>query len=306
MNDRCSGRRGEEPPPVGPQHRGRPIHFEKVPLVEALSFVVRHNRNNRYRFNWHCHPEIELVLVERGRGVRFVGDSINEFSDGDLCLLGANLPHARHSEPRPGGIHSIVIQFQPDSWGQAFLALPETRGLQRLLQQASRGLRITGLTRQRAAHMIRSIAERKTDSLRSLLGLFQLLALLARSKELAPLASAEFRPDLRRLSGQRLQKVLQAIEAEDKPTQRQMAEFAGMSPQSFCRFFKRQVGKSYVDYVNEWRINRVCRLLLETDQSVTGIAYDAGFGNLSHFNRRFRRSKGMTPSRFRRLACQTQ
>jgi transcriptional regulator GlxA family with amidase domain len=53
------------------------------------------------------------------------------------------------------------------------------------------------------------------------------------------------------------------------------------------------------DYVNEYRISVAAQLLKETDRSILEIAYEVGFGNYSHFNRQFQRSKGKTPRLFR-------
>ena len=76
----------------------------------------------------------------------------------------------------------------------------------------------------------------------------------------------------------------------------------GCSRSCFSRFFKRCIGKTFIEYVTELRIGRVCRELMETDESITAIAYGAGFNNLSNFNEQFRKLKRMTPSRYRKMA----
>jgi AraC-like DNA-binding protein len=84
--------------------------------------------------------------------------------------------------------------------------------------------------------------------------------------------------------------------------QKQVAQAVKMSPQSFSRFFKRFVGMTYIAYVNELRVRRVCRALLDSDETIAEAAYAAGFNNLSHFNCQFRRVKRMSPREYRRLA----
>lgn len=101
----------------------------------------------------------------------------------------------------------------------------------------------------------------------------------------------------------RLGAVLDAIHEDPRqvPLQSQAAATAGMSPASFSRFFRRQLGKPYNAYVIDVRIARACRKLAETDASIIEIAFDVGFNNLSNFNRQFLSTRGMTPSAYRRL-----
>src|SRR5688500_18542137 len=76
--------------------RARP---ERISTSPAASFAVKRRRDPGFEFAWHFHPEVELTWIVRSRGRRFVGDSIEEYRDGDLVLLGPNLPHTWHSEP---------------------------------------------------------------------------------------------------------------------------------------------------------------------------------------------------------------
>src|SRR5699024_2078508 len=106
-----------------------------------------------YLYNhWHYHPEIELTLIRKGRGMRLVGDSVEPFNDGDLVLLGGNLPHYWRSDPiyfqeLPGlRIEAVAIHFKEDFWGEQLLGLPEFKHIRELLLLSKRGLRINGET----------------------------------------------------------------------------------------------------------------------------------------------------------------
>ena len=81
---------------------------------------------------------------------------------------------------------------------------------------------------------------------------------------------------------------------------KEVAELLGMTPSAFSRFFRRATGRTFVDYLGALRIAHACELLVETDLPVLQISLAAGFNNLSNFNRRFRRLKGMTPGEYRR------
>lgn len=284
--------------------RPRRIQFENVPSDAASSFTCREFKWPRFPFNWHYHPEIELTLIIKGRGLRFVGDSVEEFADGDFCLLGGGLPHCWASHPNShGGVHSIVVQFLPDTWGAPFWALPEMRKLRLLLDQARRGLVIRGPVRKQLAGTMLEMTRRHSVLQRwtSLLGI---LAELTEKKGFLPLASADYEQPSVEQTDRKLGRVLGFIHAqlENELTQQRVAESVRMSPQAFSRFFKRAVGKPYIVYVNELKIHKACRILIETDATITEAAFQAGFGNLSHFNEQFRRLKNMTPGSYRRRA----
>ncbi|MCZ7644534.1 MAG: AraC family transcriptional regulator [Planctomycetota bacterium] len=83
-------------------------------------------------------------------------------------------------------------------------------------------------------------------------------------------------------------------------SQPEAARLANLSVPAFSRFFRRSTGKSFTRYVNELRIGHACRMLIETDKSVSEIAFASGFQNLSNFNRRFRELKRAGPREFRR------
>ncbi len=106
--------------------------FESISPPSEGSFVCRGFTPPAFTFGWHFHPEIELTLIVRGQGKRFVGDDIANFRAGDLCLLGPNLPHTWLSDqphPTDGSTsESIVIQFLPDCFGAGFFRSARTAG----------------------------------------------------------------------------------------------------------------------------------------------------------------------------------
>lgn len=85
-----------------------------------------------------------------------------------------------------------------------------------------------------------------------------------------------------------------------------MAMAAAMSPKYFCYFFRAMTRKTPVEYLNSYRIEKASRKLLNTDISVTDIAYSCGFNDLSYFIKTFKSIKGTTPSKFRKNPSETQ
>lgn len=80
-----------------------------------------------------------------------------------------------------------------------------------------------------------------------------------------------------------------------------LASQINMNEQYFCRFFKRSIGKTPIDYINDYRLNKVIRLLEIGDAPVTEVCLECGFNNMGNFQRLFKRKTGTTPLQYRKL-----
>ena len=282
--------------------RRRRIHYEDVPADMAASFTLREFRWPAFPFNWHYHPEVELTLITKGGGLRFVGDSVDEFSEGDLCLIGGSLPHTwASSSKQPRGVCSLVIQFQPSNWGDSFWRLPEFQEAKEMIDLAHRGLRIDNSIRDEIARMMLALPEQPHGSWLRFRELLTILCLLAKSGQHSPLASDTYEPVGRPNADKRLGNILSYIHANLGPdlTQERTAKAVKLSPPALSRFFKRSLGKTFVGYVNDLKIREACRALIETGHTIAEVAFASGFNNLSHFNEQFLRHQRRTPSEFR-------
>jgi AraC-like DNA-binding protein len=279
----------------------RRLHREIIERQAGESMLARELVSARFPFRWHYHPEFELTVIERGEGLRFVGDSIQEFRAGDCCLLGPDCPHSwRSSDDGEHGVRALVVQFSAELLSAALPLLPELRGVGRLLARAHPGLAVTGGSALRTAELVRALVAAPPGSPARLLSLLAALAEINAGGEASAL-SAVVRPvdaaAQARLGG--LFTLLQA--APGGISQAAAARHLGVTPEAFSRFFHRAVGRTFAAYRNDLRIGGACQQLLGSDRPISLIAQDAGFANLSNFNRRFKAAKGMTPRAFRRL-----
>lgn len=276
--------------------------FEKLKPLR-MSFTAYLREEPSFPFRWHYHPEYELVAVFRDEGERFVGDVVEGYRDGDLVLLGPNIPHTWASR-KPAGARwrsrAAVVQFGHGFLGESFFAAPEFERIRELLAAASGGLQFQGRTRDEAFRLLRTML--RQDGPRRLLCLLQLLDLLSRSRDRREIASRVDRqaPDA---EGRKLiERIFRVVEERYRQPLRigEMARLAHMSESSFCRFFRKFTGKSFVCLLVEMRIAMACKMLIETDKPVTAICHECGFQNLSNFNRQFLRLKQCSPRHYRR------
>ena len=272
--------------------------FEKVSLKAGESFACREFSTARFFSPFHFHPECELTLIESSHGLRFVGDSIERFSAGDLVLLGPGLPHYWNNPPDwRGKAKSIVVQFLPEVLGPA----PELAVVRALLQRAGRGVHFTGRAAREATIRLRGMGD--LAPLPRLLRLIETLHLLASARGTRLLASAGYAPVFNVQDQSRLARVLDYVNAAltDGVEQREAARRAGMTPAGFSRYFRRKLGHTFEAFVNEVRVGRICRALIdEPERAVAEIAFANGYNNLANFNRQFLRRTGLSPVAYRR------
>jgi len=277
-------------------------HYEKVQTPEDHSLLCLSYRAKRFTAPWHFHPECEITLIVSSSGLRHVGDSIEAFYEGDLVLLGSNVPHFWKNDGPSGGRQSeaasIVIQFREDFLGGDFWKKPEFAKIARLLRRSARGLQFTGATQRKVAPLMQKMPLQQGAA--RLIGLLSVLDALAQCVQARELSSLGFIPVLNTFDAERINKIHAHVydRIAEPIYQPQVAELVHMSPAAFSRFFRQKTGRTFSAFVNEVRIGRAARLLTEGNMNVTEVCYACGFENLSNFNRRFREIKKMTPREF--------
>ena len=272
--------------------------LEDIPAIKgASSFYARRIVVRAFEFKWHFHPEYELTYILRGQGYRIVGNSHEDFSAGDFVLLGSNLPHTwwgKLDDDEPS--EAIVIQFSTE-FMQPFLALHESRQIKTLLENSSKGLRLTASD---------ALIE-KIMGLNQIQGLDSVLTLLAILQEISQqkatqIASNTYQNVLSKKFETRINKVCTHLQIHccEPIRLKEVADLVCMSESNFCKFFKKATSTTFSDYINDLRINEACNLLLFSDYSISEIAHASGFESLSYFNRVFLKKKQTTPSLFRK------
>ncbi len=245
---------------------------------------------------WHYHPEIEITYFKSGTGLRFVGDSIKPFQAGDLVMTGENLPHDYISNEGDESIEAHVFQFSKTLFQQ----FPECIALYPLFSTAAFGLKFDNYP----VSIIEKIEHFHTQTpIQQFIHLLEILNLLSEISTTEKLSSISFTSKTKNTQHQnKISIITKYITTHlDRPIALdEIAQFANMSPPSFCRWFKAAVGNSFVTYLNTARIERACQQLLQTEDSIGQIAFNNGFETIGHFNRVFKKLKTVPPSQYRK------
>ncbi|HWA18678.1 MAG TPA: AraC family transcriptional regulator [Devosia sp.] len=277
--------------------------LEKVTPAPGASWAWLDRRlEGGIPFQWHHHPEFELTLTLNSRGQRFIGDHIGAYGDGDLVLIGPNLPHTWVSrEAIALGPHvAQVMWFHPDWMAALGATLVELHKVTALLKRAGVGLAFSREMAEAARPLILALFARPAEE--RVLPLLDLLRLLATDENAVPLASPQSAPHLSGDRG-RIDRVLDYIHlnyagAISIP---ELAEVAALSPSGLHRLFLRHTRQTITAYVTALRIGEACALLSGTSRPIAHIAADVGYESLANFNRQFKAAKGMTPRAYRNM-----
>jgi AraC-like DNA-binding protein len=280
----------------------KPI-FKKVDSKSEEAFVARIDEFAQFYNKWHFHPELELTHIVKGRGTRFVGDNIEFFQDGDLILVGSNLPHVWKNQNKESELSvARVVQFLPNFMGEDILKLVEFKNIQKLLIKSSFGLKIEGEVKVLILGFLNKLFKTE-DPLERIILIIKMLDCLGTSDETIPISKSLFLVELDKQNKDRLNRVIDytITNFASKIMLEDVASISNMSVSNFCKFFKVRVKKTYVQYLTEVRIGMSCKMLIENQLSINRIAYDSGFVNISNFNRAFKINKNMTPFSYRKL-----
>ena len=254
----------------------------------------------------HTHPEIQITLILESTGTLFAGDYIGGFKPGDLFVIGSDCPHVfkndeAYYESTDSGInaHAISVFLGTKFIDNQIFEIPETEGFSDFMNKAQSGL----LAHADNLHGIKDkmLEIRDENGFSKLILLFQIIETLALYKHFETLLDKPIAGIVNESDGKRLKDIFAyTFENFTKPISiEEIADLATLTPQSFCRFFKKSTRKTYVGFLNELRINKASQLLKNKGLSISEISYQSGFNNLSHFNRQFLMIKKVTPTEYR-------
>lgn len=273
------------------------LHFLHKSAVSQIQYSATEGKE--FLKLWHYHPELELVYIVQGQGTLYVGDFIGHFEQDNIFLLGSNLPHMFDSDTEHDTISkSIVLHFNPiylDKLGTNH----QFDFLKYIIDICERGIMIDKLKSKSLLPLFQELAD--MHDMESNLQALRILFRLSQNKNFSKLGSANWTENFI-VHDNRLNKVLEYImmhfkEVIDLET---VADMVGMNKSSFCRYFKQKTNKTFVDYINNVRVNYACRLLRDKSKknSISLACFESGFNSLSYFNRIFKKHLGCSPSEY--------
>ncbi len=274
---------------------------EITPLTQVDCFTMFTRTKKGFDFPVHFHDEIELNFIMNGKGARrLIGDHIDEIGDLELVLVGPNLEHTWLGEKFDKELTEVTIQFHADFFDEKFLRKNQLSFIRSMLEKSTRGILFSQTTTKLLAPRIIGLSQK--HGFDSVLELMSILHDLSISRNYKLLSDSGFSSiEKHSYSSRRVEKVMNyAHQNFHKPISlSEVAKLCSMTETAFSRFFKLHTGMSFINCLNEIRLGHASRLLIETTHSISEIAYECGFNNISNFNRIFKGRKGCTPKDLR-------
>ncbi|KAA0989019.1 AraC family transcriptional regulator [Dyadobacter aurulentus] len=278
----------------------------KVPKGLQKSFSIRQDVVLYFYNRWHYHPELELIHIEQGSGTQFVGDNISSFQNGDLLLIGPNLPHYWRCDEkyfhRESKLYAqaTVLHFSEAILGKTFLDLPENKSIAELLFKARLGMKISGNGTEKVKKLLRELLNQQNGN--SIIALLQILESLSHCPGVELLTDKPYLDEFDQFDTDRINHIYQysLSNFQRKISIEEISEVANISPHSFCRYFKSRTRKTYSQFLLELRIGHACKLLSEAKIPVAQVCFESGFNNFANFNKYFKLHTGKSPLQYQK------
>lgn len=271
---------------------------QKLPLEKDSSFIARTYQTPSFETPYHHHLEYELMVIKKGNGTAFIGDYIGEYQVGDTYLIGNNIPHWFRKKNNNMIGASMVVQFREDFLGKDFLDIPEMSNIKNLLTNSSKGIQLQGVLKKRIGRKLYQLESQ--TCYQKVITLLNLLNDISQSDEyiyVSGLKEVDCSVNDQFLINLIFEFSMQNFKR--KITLEEVALLTNKSISAFCHYFKKTTKMCYITYLTQIRIDHACKLLKNTNLSVTQICYESGFYNWANFSKHFKEHCKVSPMQYR-------
>ena len=279
--------------------------LQKTPIPDSKIFVARELAEKHFDPVWHAHGEYQLFMVLKGSGTRFIGNTVQSFTEGDTTFIAPGVPHlwrndaAYFTKGSKRSVEGLVIYFKRD-FIKDLLDKDELQQIQSLFIRSKRAIEFKGAIVPGLQALMRHLIH--AQGTESIIALFQVLHAMASTKEYVLLHNADYVYRLKESETRRINLVYNYVAQHfgKEILLQTAADMLNMTPTSFSRYFSMKTGKSFSAFVTELRIRHACKLLLEDDgKTISQVSNACGFNTLSNFNRQFKTVMKLTPKIYR-------
>jgi AraC-like DNA-binding protein len=274
-----------------------------IPVAHDKSVIVQQDTIPYFYPYLHRHKEAQVTWIQEGEGTLIAGNNMHAFRSGEIYLLGPDQPHLFKSSPdyfQPGsnrGVRTLTVFFNPEGKLQPLFELPEMRSLKDFLQRYRQGFRLPDAYAERVSEIMTRI--QNTTGPEEIVHFLQLLNILQSIQPAPePLSAPGISKGITESEGIRISNIYNFIlqHYSESLTLDDVAREACMTPQAFCRYFKKHTRQTFVSFLNQMRINEACKKLTGNKyESISVVAYKCGFSSITNFNRVFKSVMGHSP-----------
>ena len=273
-----------------------------IPVSHDKTIIVQKESLPHFYPHLHRHEEIQLTWVQKGEGTLIAENNMHSFWSNEIFWLGADQPHLFKSDqtyfvPKSKkNIQALTIFFNPNGKLAPLFDLVELKNIKQFIRKFQSGFKLPdSLVAEVASRMLRIQQSKAADQF---IHFIDLLKLLQSSSDLHPLVSGSTLASVSDHEGIRIGEIYNYImqHYDTDIMLEDIAKHAHMTPQAFCRYFKKHTRLTFVSFLNEVRINEACKKLSDGSyDSISTVAYHCGFNSITIFNRVFKTVTGKSP-----------
>lgn len=246
----------------------------------------------------HLHHGYEIVYVENGKGTIKVDGKEIKYTDGTLIFIGPSIPHFGFSNTTHEDNFEVVIHLNDNFVKNRISMFSEFSDILNLIESSKKVLVFDNQTKKSQASLFKKITQ--LDAADQLISLFNLLSKLSKENTYQSLLGKNLGEHY--AQSKQIKKIFDYINENfhNQISTQDIANEIGFTTNSFCRMFKKLTGKSFITYLNDYRVHRATILLENTDNTISKIMYECGFENLSYFAKVFVKIKHVQPVEYRK------
>jgi AraC-like DNA-binding protein len=273
-----------------------------IPVPHGQTIIVQEEILPHFYPHLHRHAEVQVTWIQEGEGTLLAGNSMHVFTGGEVFVMGANQPHLFKSSPDYFGedsqkqVRAISIFFNPNAKLAALFSLPEMQAVQSFFAQWQNGFKIP--EREAEAFSVSIAKIQHSTGAAQLALLIDLLNAMSTTDSLQPLSSENYTYSMTDPEGARIASVYNYImhNYSSALTLDEVARLAHLTPNAFCRYFKKHTRTTFIAFVNKVRVNEACKMLVNGSlNNIADVAYSCGFSSITNFNYVFKNIAGKSP-----------
>lgn len=275
----------------------KPLQFT-IPVTPDKSVLVQEDKIPQFYPYLHRHKEAQLIWVKKGNGTLIVDNNFYDFSSGDIFLIAPQQSHVFKSHTEED-IHTLSIFYDPDGTLSALLNLPELRPFNNFLKEYQGGFKVPENSTDFVSKRMLKIQNSSHSN--QIIHFMHLLQSFCRMDPKPSPLSAYNNGLISEGEGLRMSKIYNYVlkNYQKQLTLDDVASAAHLTPQAFCRYFKKHTGITFVAFLNELRVNEACKNLTSGKfDNISSVAYNCGFNSIANFNRVFKHIAGTSPKEY--------
>ena len=276
-----------------------------IPVALHHTVIVQEDVMPYFYPHLHRHKEAQLMWIKEGEGTLLADNQMHSFKKNDIFLLGENQPHLFKSNPEYFKsdsnlkIQALMIFFDPSGALAPILDLPELQLIKSYLNLNKGGLKIANNQSDLVIQKMLSVQYAKNHDL--IIHFLQLLNVLLQVQHTSTPLAVNAPSTFSESEGLRIGHIFNYLmqHYDRNISLEEVAAEAHMTPQAFCRYFKKHTRQTLVSFLNEMRINEACKKLTSGNfENISAVAYTCGFNSLTNFNRVFKSVMGYAPKMY--------